>query len=125
MLRAFKTKAFQRWLRKVGLSDEVLCQAITEMAQGQIDADLGGHVVKKRVALPGRGKRAGARTLVATNRSNRCFFIFGFVKSERDNIDPDELRALQEIAKTLLSLQLKQLADAVENGILFEIDHGH
>jgi DNA-binding transcriptional regulator YiaG len=41
------------------------------MAGGLIDADLGGHVVKKRVALPGQGKRGGARTIVATKLAER------------------------------------------------------
>jgi hypothetical protein len=44
------------------------------MERGLIDANLGGGIIKKRVALPGRGKRGGARTLVATNSANRWFF---------------------------------------------------
>ena len=40
----------------------------------------------KRLALPGRGKRGGARTLVATNKGNRWFFLFGFEKNARANI---------------------------------------
>jgi hypothetical protein len=73
--RVFKTSYFARWLRKTELSDEALCSAVDEMAQGLIDADLGGGVVKKRVGHSGRGKRGGARTLalVATNKGNRWF----------------------------------------------------
>lgn len=123
MKRAFKTRAFQRWMRKTELSDEALCEAVAEMEGGLIDADLGGHVVKKRVAVPGRGKRGGARTLVGTNYGNRWFFLFGFEKSERDNIDDDELRALQEAAKALLALKDKQIEDAVADGALLEICH--
>jgi hypothetical protein len=63
-------------MRKAGLTDQALCQAVSEMSQGLIDADLGGNVVKKRVPLPGRGKRGGARTIVATNRGDRWFFLF-------------------------------------------------
>ncbi len=70
-------------MRKTELSDPVLCAAVEEMERGLIDADLGGGVVKKRVALPGRGKSGGARTLVATNKGNRWFFVFGFEKNER------------------------------------------
>jgi len=40
-------------MKKAGLADDALCNAVSEMAQGLVDADLGGHVVKKRVALPG------------------------------------------------------------------------
>jgi hypothetical protein len=67
-------------MRKSDLSDQDLCKAVSEMEQGLIDAHLGGYVVKKRVALAGRGKRGGARTLVATNLEDRCFFLFGFEK---------------------------------------------
>lgn len=80
-------------MREAGLSDRGLCEAVSEMEYGLIDADLGGQVVKKRVALQGRGKRAGARTIIATNRGNRWFFLFGFNKNERANIDDGELKA--------------------------------
>ena len=79
MRRVFKTRYFSRWMRKTELSDELLFAAVTEMAQGLIDADLGGGIVKKRVGLSGRGKRGGARTLVATNKANRWFFVYGFL----------------------------------------------
>lgn len=90
MNRIFKTRHFQRWMRKTELTDQVLCTAVAEMVQGLIDADLGGGVVKKRVGLAGRGKRGGARTLVATNKGSRWFFVFGFEKNDRANIDDDE-----------------------------------
>ncbi len=77
----FRTRTFTRWMGKAGLTDDDLCQAVTEMVAGLIDADLGGHVVKKRVALAGRGKRGGARTIVATNLADRWFFLFGFGKT--------------------------------------------
>jgi len=69
------------------------------MEKGLIEANLGGDVVKKRLALPGRGKRGGARTLVATNKDNRWFFLFGFRKNERANITSEELEGLREITR--------------------------
>ncbi len=80
MERVFKTRHFCRWMRKTELTDKVLCRAIQEMVQGLIDADLGGGVVKKRVGLAGRGKSGGARTLLATNKGSRWFFVYGFEK---------------------------------------------
>ena len=103
MKRIFKTRYFSRWMRKTELTDSVLCGAVEEMSQGLIDADLGGDVVKKRVGLAGRGKRGGARTLIATNKGSRWFFVFGFEKNDRANITADELGALQDIAHDLLS----------------------
>ena len=82
---------------------------------------LGGGVVKKRVALPGRGKSGGARTLVATNRDTRWFFVFGFAKNERANIEDRELAALQKLAGDLLGMSLPALARASSDGTLIEI----
>ncbi len=123
MKRVFKTRYFSRWMRKAELTDSTLCEAVTEMSQGLIDADLGGGVVKKRIGLAGRGKRGGARTLVATNKGNRWFFVYGFEKNERANIADDELEALQDIAGELLARTGRQLDEAVEDGSLQEICH--
>jgi hypothetical protein len=125
MKRVFKTRHFSRWMRKTELTDNALCRAIEEMVQGLLDADLGGGVVKKRVGLAGRGKRGGARTLVATNKGNRWFFVFGFEKNEKTNISDDELEALQDIAAVLLVRTSRQLDEAIAEGALQEICHDH
>lgn len=123
MNRVFKARHFSRWMRKTELTDEALCGAVREMSQGLIDADLGGGVVKKRVGLAGRGKRGGARTLVATNKGDLWFFVFGFEKNERANISAEEKEALQTIAQDLLSRTGKELDAEVEDGSLQEICH--
>ena len=120
-VRAFKTRTFARWMRKAGLFDRDLCRAIDEMRRGLIDADLGGYVVKKRVALAGQGKRSGARTIVATRLQGRWFFLFGFSKNERANIDQSELKFLQEIASDLLAFDEQQLQVAISCGELVEV----
>ena len=121
MQRVFKTRQFARWAGKARLADDALCIAVAEMVKGLIDADLGGGVVKKRVALPGRGKSAGSRTLIATNKADRWFFVFGFEKNERANINEKELEALQVTAADLLKLSSDQLDEAVLREILQEI----
>lgn len=75
--RVFKTRHFQRWMRKIDLTDKALSVAVIEMNQGLVDADLGGSIVKKRVAVEGRGKSGGVRTLVATNQGCRERIITG------------------------------------------------
>lgn len=125
MSRVFKTRSFHRWMQKSGLTDQMLCAAVGEMERGLIDAQLGGGVVKKRVAVPGRGKSGGVRTIVATNHKNRWFFVFGFEKNVRANIDDKELEALQDIAADLLALGTAQLDEAVTQGKLLEICHDH
>ena len=121
MQRVFKTRYFGKWQRKTDLTDRALCQAIEEMAAGLIDADLGGGLFKKRVGLPGRGKRGGARTLVATNQGTRWIFVYGFEKNQRANISADELEALQDLATELLTQSAEQLEVALRDGALQEI----
>lgn len=123
MRRVFKTRHFTRWMRKTGLADTALCAAVDEMVRGLVDADLGGGVVKKRVPLPGRGKSGSTRTLVATNKGSRWFFLFGFEKNERGNVSGKELEALQTIADDLLKLSSRDLDAQVESGALQEICH--
>lgn len=105
------------------LTDQALCEAVVAMEQGLIDADLGGGVIKKRVPLPGRGKSGSTRTLVATNRGNRWFFVFGFEKNERANVSPKELEALKAIAADLLRFSSDELNAHVESEALQEICH--
>ncbi len=123
MKRVFQTRHFSRWLKKTELSIEALCKAVEEMERGLIDVNLGGGIMKKRVALPGRGKRGSTRTLVATNNANRWFFLFGFEKSERDNISEKELIALKALAADLLHMSTAQLEAAVAEKTLLEICH--
>jgi len=93
------------------------------MAAGLIDADLGGNVYKKRVGMPGRGKRGGARTILGSNLGDRWFFIFGFEKNDRATVDARELAALQRIAATLLALDTTLLDQSLAEGELMEICH--
>ena len=93
------------------------------MAAGLIDADLGGSVYKKRVGMPGRGKRGGARTILGSNLGDRWFFIFGFEKNDRATVDARELAALQRIAATLLALDTTLLDHSLAEGELMEICH--
>lgn len=123
MSRVFKTRAFASQTKKSGLTDAALCKAVAEMQRGLIDADLGGGVVKKRVALPGGGKSGSARTLLATNRGSRWFFVFGFNKNERANISAVELEALRLLADNLLILRDADLQKLIELDGLTEICH--
>jgi len=97
--------------------------AVQEIRRGLLDADLGGGVVKKRVALPGKGKRGGVRTLLATNRDDRWVYVFGFEKNERANISDNELAALKKLSKDLLGLTAVQIAAAIDEGSLVEVKH--
>ena len=90
-LRIFRTKAFTRFARRERISDAALRDAVARAVQGQLDADLGGGVIKQRIARSGQGRSGGFRVLIAHRRDVRSVFLYGFAKSERDNIDDDEL----------------------------------
>ena len=123
--KSFQNQSFQPLDAQDLLTDAALCGALSEMEKGLIDADLGGSVVKKRVPLPGRGKSGSARTLVATNKGNRWFFLFGFQKNERANVSPKELEALRAIAADLLKLSSAELDAHVVSEAMQEICHDH
>lgn len=53
-MEVYKTKWFDRWARKEGLNDFSLCDAVSEMTAGLYDANLGGGLLKKRIARRGR-----------------------------------------------------------------------
>lgn len=110
-----------RWKEKHGLSDQALVKAIAEMEQGLIDADLGGSVLKKRVALPGRAKRGGVRVIVATKKVDCWVYLYGFEKNERDNISDRELKIFQEMAGDLLKLNDRQVDLALSEGEFVEV----
>ena len=121
MKRILKTRTFNRWLRKTLLTDAALLKAIDEMEQGLVDADLGGNLYKKRVALPGRGKSGSSRTLIATNRQDRWFFMFGFEKNDKENITQAELAYLQEVAQIFLGYSNDELQLAIDKGEFLEV----
>jgi hypothetical protein len=117
----YQIRNFTRWARKTGLNDALLERAVLEIKSGLLDADLGGGIVKKRIALPGRGKRVSTRTLLATNRDDRWFFIFGFEKNELENISEKELATLKMLAKDLLGMTAAQIKVAIGEGSLVEV----
>jgi hypothetical protein len=91
--------------------------------RGLIDADLGGHVIKQRVARPGQGKRGGFRMLIGF-RPDLAIFLFGFAKNKRENIDSDQLKTLREIVAIWFAADEERIAEALADGNLIEVHHG-
>jgi len=120
-MRVFKIKAFHDWAWEEKLSDAALRSAIDEIIRGLVDANLGGHVYKKRIAVRGRGKRSGVRTIVLYKRDDRAFFLYGFAKNQRTNINSKELKAIKRLAKELLGYSELGLNKAVLSGELIEV----
>ncbi len=122
-MRIFKNKMFFKWAKSEGLTDSILIKAAKEIDQGLIDANLGGNLIKKRVARKGQGKRGGFRTIVVYQKEHRTVFVYGFPKSQRDNIDEQEERALKKLAKGLLDAPDSELKEMIANGDLYEVNH--
>ena len=120
-MRIFKNKLFHKWAIKEGLTDLLLRQAIEEMEKGLFDANLGGHVYKKRIGVQGCGKRGGVRTLIAFKQGDKAFFVYGFAKNQQANLTTHELQTLKQLAKELLGYGEPALKTAIQVGKLIEV----
>lgn len=120
-LRIFKNKSFARFAKKVEICDSALCKAISNAENGLIDADLGGGVIKQRVARNGEGKSSGFRTMILFKTSVRAFFVYGFAKNEKDNISDDDLIALKKLATKMQNYSDAELNQAINKQLLIEI----
>ena len=116
-MRIFKTKTLAKFTRQHGISDDGLVDAVERAVRGLIDADLGGQIIKQRVARPGQGKRGGFRMIIGI-RSDRAIFLFAFAKNERENIDKAELMTLREIVASFLNAAEETIAQALRDGTL-------
>jgi hypothetical protein len=110
-----------RFARRERIGDETLKDAVTRAEQGKIDADLGGNVLKQRIARPGQGKSGGYRVIIVFKKGELAFFVYGFPKSERENIDDAEAAAFKKAAGELLSLSDEQIGQLSDNGALTEV----
>ena len=120
----FKTKWFARFARRERITDESLREAIDRAARGIVDADLGGGLIKQRVAREGQGRSGGYRMLVAYRAQGRAVFLYGFAKNEQENLGPDDLASLREIAAGWLEADADRIRTAIEAKELLEVDHG-
>jgi hypothetical protein len=120
-VRIFKTKWLARYARRERIDDHSLSEAIERAGRGTIDADLGGGIIKQRIARSGQGRSGGYRMLIAYRAGTRAVFLYAFAKNERENIGPDELLAFREIGAAWLEADARRLAQALEDGRLQEV----
>lgn len=120
-MRIFENAWFRRFARRERISDKALKDAVANAEKGMIDADLGGDVIKQRIARPGQGKSGGYRTIIVFKKGDRAFFVYGYAKNELGNIDQGETDAFKRAAKELLALSDEQIQRLIENGALTEV----
>ncbi len=118
----YKTKGFARFARHERIDDASLCEAVSRSERNLIDADLGGDVIKQRVARPRQGRSGGYRTIVFYRTKTRAVFVDGFAKSDRDNIGGDDLARFRELASEFLGYSAAQVIRLVESGAWMEVE---
>jgi hypothetical protein len=123
-VRIYKTKWAARFARREKITDRDLAQAVRRAGRGLIDADLGGGIIKQRVARAGQGRSGGFRMLLAYRDGHRAVFLYGFAKSERENIEDNELRTLREIGAMWLAADAQRIARAIKENALQEVHNG-
>jgi addiction module toxin relE len=111
VMRIFKYRNFAKFADKQHIDDADLLDAVSRAERGLIDADLGGGVIKQRIARQGRGKSSGFRSIILFKHENRAFFVYAFAKNERDNISSKELAVYRDLAAQLLHLDDEILAE--------------
>lgn len=122
MKKVFKNAWFGRFARKEKISADALWDAVERAENGQVDADLGGGVIKQRIARPGESKSKGYRSIILFRKGGLSFFVYGFSKSELGNIRADEEAQFKKMAKHALSLTDEQLSKLVANGQFEEVE---
>jgi hypothetical protein len=120
-LRVFKNAWFGRFARKEKISAEALWEAVDRAEKGLVDADLGGGVIKQRIARPGESKSKGYRSIVLYRKGDKAFFVYGFPKSDLGNIRDDEQEQFKKAAKSILALSDGQIRQLIENGQFEEV----
>ncbi len=123
-MRIFAVKTFRRFQRSERIDDAALVEAVERVAKGLIDADLGGGLIKQRVARPGQGRSRGFRTVIAYRSAGRAVFLFGFAKSDLANLSSQELAVLRIIGPRLVQATEARIAEAMASGELVEIENG-
>jgi hypothetical protein len=121
-VRVLKDVEFNNWAIEYGVTDEMLCVAAKEIEDGLVEARLGGFLLKKRVAAPGRGKSGSYRTIVGHRQADRLIFVHGFAKNETDNIKKNEKAALRKLCDVYMGADDKKLAEMIKRNTILEIE---
>ncbi|NBT82734.1 MAG: type II toxin-antitoxin system RelE/ParE family toxin [Betaproteobacteria bacterium] len=118
----FKNAWFGRFARKENISAQVLWDAVDRAEKGLVDADLGGGVIKQRIARPGESKSKGYRSIVLYRKGDKAFFVYGFPKSDLGNIRDAEQEQFKKAAKSIFALSDEQIRQLIENGQFEEVN---
>ncbi len=121
-LSVYKNKPFARFAKKAKITDPDLWKAALQANEGIVDANLGGGVIKQRIARPGEGKSGGSRTIILFRKDDRAVYVFGFEKKDMANISADDLVAFRQYAVKYLGYTAAEMLRLVENGTLYQVN---
>ena len=119
-MRVIKSPEFAKRAGKFGLDDAALLRAAEEIQNGKIDARLGRHLIKQRIARTGGGKSGGYRSIIVYVMGDRMLFVYAFPKNEKASLNAHELDLYRDAAKVLAELPIEELLRAD----WIEITHG-
>jgi hypothetical protein len=122
-MQVFKTRWFVRFARQESIADASLREAIARSERGLIDADLGGGLIKQRVARPGKGRSGGYRAVIASRMGHRAVFVFGLAKSDRENFTDKDLETARDIGRIWIPAPDEQIAYGLRDGQLIEVPY--
>jgi len=119
------TREFSKWMNKHTLTIADLSKVLDEVEAGNFEADLGGHVLKKRVKFQGQGKRGSGRTVICFKKNDRAIFVHGYAKNQKATVSKKELEAFRRVADILLNLTTDQIENSLRTGTFIEVvDNG-
>ena len=120
-MKNLMTKHFAKWASKQNIPENELHKALEEIRSGKFEANLGGHIYKKRIRFEGKGKSGSGRTIVCYQQGDKEIYVHGFAKNEKSNLSKKELIALKEFARVLLGLSDEQIQIALRAGDFIEV----
>jgi len=120
-MKRLMTREFSKWARKHGVTVAGLNNALNEIEEGIIDANLGGNVYKKRIPFPGRGKSGSGRTILFYKKGNMAIFVHGFAKNEKTTLSHNELKAFKEFCILVFSYDENEIQKAIDKGVFIEV----
>ena len=116
-----KTKWFNKWAKKNLISDEILLDTLKNIQNKLGVVDLGSGLYKVRTHKTGKGKSGGFRTIVVYREEYVSIFVFGFSKTDKGNLNNEELKYFKKLSKDLLSITKEEYIKLVKLGDFISI----
>jgi hypothetical protein len=122
----YKVSSFKRSTKKIKITDQRLLETANEVLRGIYEADLGSGVIKKRMAINGKGKSGGIRVIIFFKINHHLFFVDGWEKNnisskKAKEIEDDDLEGYRQLSRLFLSYTDEKLFELISHGILEEL----